>query len=251
MTDNQPASSNSRIDVLSLTGIGIVASVFALFAVILAFAGFKFLWKKRQQRAADHDRPAAVNNPAFDEEIYDVITDEGFIGVATLPPPIPPPLKQKDDDYLDVYRSVLETSNVQDSSAYNPATPGDPIKNHTHKSGHLPDDTSEHEDNTYLDLNGSATKDMNVSEVLTPTRPICSFDNSIHTPVNMLDDADTDQEYTYPTRPTDPYQPLGGSYERHHDYQGLHSKGGNGEQSQNTDHDYNYPKWETDSYISL
>ncbi|CAH1239110.1 MALRD1 [Branchiostoma lanceolatum] len=256
ITSKLPVGLNSsQSSGLSIT-VGIASSGSVLFVIAIAFAGFMFIKKRRKQHAADRDRLSSVTNPAFDEEIYDVIRDEGFIGVAALPPPVPPPLKSKDNDYLDTKRLAIEDPNGYEvPSTLKRAAPTDPITNHIHKPGYQPGDAFKDEDDVeYLDLDGLAAKDLNgfgVPATLPPVPPAGPVEKSINKPGYLFDNTDIDHDYTYPGQKIDPYQPLGGSYEHHHEYQGLRNQVKNNEQSQDTDHDYTYPVQKTHPYQPL
>ncbi|KAI8503926.1 Low-density lipoprotein receptor- protein 6 [Branchiostoma belcheri] len=224
------STSPSQSDGLSLAiKVGIAVSGFALFIVITAaIGGFHCFKKWRQNRAANRENQYPVDNPAFDDEIYDVIQDEGFISVAAFPPPVPPPLNRSENDYIGV-KGIKEPNGYEVPSTLKRATPTDPIKNHTHKPA-----------GDYLDLNGMAAKDP----ALSPS--VGSVKNCIYKPSRLPGDDDTGYDYTYPDRKTvDPYQRLGGSYQQHHEYQGLRNKG----KTQGTGNDYSHPH--TDPYHPL
>ncbi|XP_019639752.1 PREDICTED: low-density lipoprotein receptor-related protein 6-like [Branchiostoma belcheri] len=233
-------TSPSQSDGLSLAiKVGIAVSGFALFIVITAaIGGFHCFKKWRQNRAANRENQYPVDNPAFDDEIYDVIQDEGFISVAAFPPPVPPPLNRNENDYIGV-KGINNPSGYEVPSTLKRATPTDPIKNHNHKpAGDTPDDDDDHDDNEYLDLNGMAAKDR------TPAPFAGSVKNCIYKPSRLPGDDDTGYDYTYPDRKTvDPYQRLGGSYQQHHEYQGLRNKG------KTQGNDYTHPQ--TDPYHPL
>ncbi|XP_035692673.1 uncharacterized protein LOC118427143 [Branchiostoma floridae] len=220
ITTNQPSTSSLSLDIK----VGISVAGFALFILIASgFAIFHFVKKKRQQRAADRarDREYATANEAMEEEVYDVIRDEGFISVAAFPPPVPAPLKRAQNSYLDMEQFAMKIPNgYEDPKTLKQATPSDPI------AKHIPGDDLKHDEHGYLDLNGVRTN-------LPPSGPT---------------EDDTDYDYTDPVKKSDPYQSLGGSYQQHHEYQGLRNKG---TKAQSDDHDYTHPMRKTDPYQPL
>ncbi|XP_078614730.1 low-density lipoprotein receptor-related protein 6-like [Branchiostoma floridae x Branchiostoma japonicum] len=226
ITTNQPSTSNLSLDIK----VGISVAGFALFILIASgFAIFHFVKKKRQQREADRarDREYATANEAMEEEVYDVIRDEGFISVAAFPPPVPAPLKRAENSYLDMEQFAMKIPNgYEDPKTLKQATPTDSIAKHTQQPGYQHDDDMKHDEHGYLDLNG-------VRANLPPSGPT---------------ENDIDYDYTDPVKKPDPYQSLGGSYQQHHEYQGLRNKS---PKAQSDDHDYTHPMRKTDPYQPL